>query len=96
MINYKLNQIEIHVTDPEVIAKFKQYVVKDKMLQNAIENTLFNFFLSTNAIWNPVDGWYKNQPDRIVLYIPVTVYPERIVAEPETVITASINDDDLR
>lgn len=84
MVNYQINQIIVNVTDSVVINKIKEYVANNPELQKDIERALFDHFFSTDAIWNPVDGWYKDQPDRIVLNIPVSVYPKRILAEPET------------
>jgi hypothetical protein len=84
MLNFKLNELIVNVTDSIVINKIKEYIANNPELQKDIERALFDHFFSTDAIWNPVDGWYKDQPDCIVLNIPLSVYPKRILAEPET------------
>ena len=85
MLNFKLNELIVNVTDSIVINKMQEYVANNPELQKDIERALFDHFFSTDAIWNPVDGWYKDQPDRIVLNIPLSVYPKRILAEPESI-----------
>ena len=92
MLNFKLNELIVNVTDSIVINKIREYVANNSELQKDIERALFDHFFATDAIWNPVDGWYKDQPDRIVLNIPVSVYPKRILAEPETISGAKPDD----
>jgi hypothetical protein len=96
MVNFDLNQMIVYITDRDVIAKVKEYVANDDELQKDIASALFDHFLGTDGIWNPVDGWFNDQPDRILLYIPLTVYPKRNPSVPETVISTSTNDDDFQ
>lgn len=76
MINFNLNQMTIKVTDPALIKSFQDWVNSNSDIQTEITRVLATHF-EGNDLWSADDGWTQAQPDRIVLDIPISVYPVR-------------------
>ena len=76
MVKFNLNQIDITVFITYITERLRELIAQDKDFQREIEDQVFNYMVNNN-LYDIEDGWQGEEPDRIVVNIPLPVYPTR-------------------
>ncbi len=76
MIKFNLHQIEVPVSSRYINDRLQELIAQDKEFQRDIEDQVFGYMVQ-NDLYDVESGWHGEEPDRIVLNIPLPVYPTR-------------------
>jgi len=76
MIKFQLNQIDIPVFSSYITERLRELISQDKEFEREIEDQVFGYLVNNN-LYDIEDGWHGEEPDRIVVNIPLPVYPVR-------------------
>lgn len=76
MIHFEKNQIEVTVATTYITERLRDLIADDEEFQNNIKDQLIGY-LHDHALCDREYGWLGEEPDCIVINIPLTVYPTR-------------------
>ncbi len=76
MIKFEKKEIEVTVISPYITQRLRELIAQDKDFQRDIEDGVFGYMFDHN-LYDVENGWQGEEPDRIVINIPLSVYPTR-------------------